>query len=80
MRLLFVCCAVLFFTGCAKHGYLIETDKDFKGNISIGWGPMTVIDADVAGGFRACIPSKAATKDDPTDNWCTKFMKVDAPP
>lgn len=80
MKFFLVFCGLLVFGGCAKHGMMVETGKDYKGRISVGWGPMTVIDADVAGEYRLCIPSKSAVKDDPTDNWCTKFMQKGATP
>ena len=80
MKYLILALLALAFSGCAKHGMMVETGKDYKGRISVGWGPMTVIDADVAGEYRLCIPSKSAVKDDPTDNWCTKFMQKGATP
>lgn len=80
MKLLLAFCAVLFLAGCAKHGLMVETGKDYKGTITIGWGPMTVFDADVNGEFRACIPSKEGM--DGTNvisNWCSDWLKSRSP-
>ena len=60
--------------GCAKHGMAIHTGKDFKGNIAIGWGPSSVIDADIAGEYTMCIPSKSALKGEINDVWCADWM------
>ena len=65
---------VVALSGCAaKHGYYLETDKEFKGNIAIGWGPTSVIDAEMMGGFWLCIPSKTAMKSDDDAQWCAEM-------
>lgn len=70
----------LLLGGCAKHGMYIETGKDYKGRITAGWGPMTVLDADVAGSLKACIPSKSAVKGDASDNWCRSWLEKESQP
>lgn len=75
MKYLILALLALAFSGCAKHGMYIETGENYKGRISAGWGPMTVLDADVAGKFKACIPSKSAVKEDASENWCRSLME-----
>jgi len=65
---------VLLLGGCAKHGVMIETDKNFNGDLTVGWGPTAVISGKVVGEMRLCIPSKSAVKDAPDDNWCRSWM------
>lgn len=79
MRTVMLMTCLLLLSACAKHGMYIETGKDYKGRISAGWGPMTVLDADVAGTFKACIPSKDAVKADASDNWCRSLMEKELP-
>lgn len=78
-RLAAVWLLAMFLMGCAKHGMMIETGENYKGRISAGWGPMTVLDADVAGKFKACIPSKSAVKADASENWCRSWMEKSSP-
>ncbi len=68
---------LVLLSGCAKHGYMIETDPDFKGEITIGWGPTSIINADAKGGMRMCVPSKTALKEEQEagDNWCRSWME-----
>lgn len=62
-------------TGCAKHGVMIMTDKEYKGHVSIGWGPMAILDMEVMGGTKICIPSKTAlANEDQANNWCRSWM------
>lgn len=64
----------LLLMGCGKNGMYIETGPDYKGRMTAGWGPMTVLDADIAGPTVICIPAKKAVETN--DNWCTKMKTL----
>lgn len=70
---------VLVLSGCAQHGLMLQTDKEFKGELAIGWGPTSVIDGNVAGSMRVCVPSKEALKEDGQNNWCRSWMEQTKP-
>jgi len=75
MKYIAIIFSLLFLVGCAKHGVYMETGKDYKGNFSAGWGPMSIIEQDAAGSIKLCIPSKEALELDPKDNWCRQWME-----
>lgn len=71
MRMLMM---VVLLSGCAQHGLMLQTDKEFKGELSVGWGPTAVIDGNMAGGMKVCVPSEEALKEDGQNNWCRSWM------
>lgn len=79
MRILVVFMLVLVAAGCAQHGLMLETNEDFKGTLAVGWGPTAIIDGNVAGGMRVCVPSKEALKEDGQNNWCRSWIEQTKP-
>ncbi|MDR4483839.1 MAG: hypothetical protein R3B95_11605 [Nitrospirales bacterium] len=74
-KLLGMIILILVSTGCAQHGLMLETDDDFKGELGIGWGPTAIVDGNIAGGMRVCVPSKKALEEDGQNNWCRSWME-----
>jgi hypothetical protein len=80
MRILGMLLLVVALSGCAKHGVMIQTDKEYKGHVSIGWGAMSIVDMDVMGATKICVPSKTALEnEDQANNWCRSWMEPPKP-
>ena len=68
--------------GCGSVGYMMETEKEFKGQVQIGTGITPVFTMDIAGPIRSC--SFAVHKDveqvTESQKMCDAWMRRESEP